>query len=91
MACDESRSLNSADENAVDDVLHVLQEGMTATRKHPGGDPRMRLEGILASFVSTLANDNGRGNVDTCLVLHIPASAHARSSTRSVAGCNQVL
>jgi len=51
----------------------------------------MRLEGFLADFVSTLANDNERGDVDTCLALRIPTSAHGRWSTRSMAGCNQVL
>jgi len=52
----------------------------------------MRVEGFLADFVSTLVNDNGRGDVETrCLVPYIPASAHARSSTRSVGGCNPVL
>ena len=52
----------------------------------------MRLEGLLADFVSTLFNGNGRGDVETwCLVPHIPTSIHARSSTQSVAGCNQVL
>jgi hypothetical protein len=48
-----------ADENGVANVLHVLQEGITATRKHPGDDPRMRLEGFLADFVSTRNNDKG--------------------------------
>ncbi len=63
-------------------MLHVLQEGITATRNHPGGDPRMRLEGFLADFVSTLVNDNERDDIETgSLVPHIPASAHARSST----------
>ena len=46
-------------------MLHVLQEGITATRKHPGGDPRMRLEGFLADFVSILFNGNGTGDVET--------------------------
>ena len=33
----------------------------------------MRLEGFVADFVSTLVNDNGRGDVETrCLVPHIP-------------------
>jgi hypothetical protein len=81
-----------ADEDGVADVLRVLQEAITATRKHPGGDPRMRLEGFLADFVSTLVNGNGRNDVEMrYLVPHIPASTHARSSTRSVAGCDQVL
>ena len=44
----------------------------------------MHLERFLADFVSTLVNDSGRGDVETrCLVSHIPASTHARSSTRS--------
>jgi hypothetical protein len=30
-----------------------------------GDDPRMRLEGFLADLVSTLINDNGRGDVET--------------------------
>ena len=82
----------AADQDGVADVLHVIQEGITATRKHPGGDPRMRLEGFLADFVSTLVNDNRRGDIETeCLVPHLPASAHARPSTRSVAGCDQIL
>jgi len=54
-------------------VLYVLHEGITATRKHLGGDPRMRLEDFLADFVSTLVNDNGRGDIVTiCLVPYIP-------------------
>ena len=70
-------------------MLRVLQEGVTATGKRPGGDPRMRLEGFLADFVSTLVNDNGRSDVETrYLAPYIPASAHARSSTRSVEGCD---
>ena len=73
-------------------MLHVLQGGITATCKLPGGEPRMRLEGSLADFVSTLVNDSGRGDAEArCLVPHIPASAHARSNTRSPAGSNQVL
>ena len=40
-------------------VLHVLLEGITATRKHPGGDPRMRFGGFLANFLSTLFNGSG--------------------------------
>jgi len=76
----------------VANVFHAFQGAITATRKHPGGDLRMRLEGILADFVGILVNDNGRGDVETrCLVPYIPASAHARPSTRSVAGCNPVL
>ena len=42
------------------DVLRVLQEGIAAIRKHPGGDSRMRLEGFLADFVSTLVHNNER-------------------------------
>ena len=55
----------------------------------PGGDPRMRLEGFSADFVSTLVNDSGRGDVETrCFVYHIPANAHAQSNTHSLAGNN---
>jgi hypothetical protein len=40
----------------------------------------MRLEGFLDDFVSTIVNDNGRGDVETsCLVPYIPASAHAHT------------
>jgi len=59
-------------------VLHVLQEANTSVRKHPRGDPRMGVEGFLADFVSTLINDNGKGDVETrylvpqrpCLIKH---------------------
>jgi len=55
-------------------VLHVLQEANTATHKHPGGDPRIRPEGSLTDFVSTLVNDNGIGDVESrCLVPYIAA------------------
>ena len=85
-------SNKAADEDEVADVLHVLQEGITAIRKHPGGDPRMRLEGFLADFVSILAHNKEKSNIEMeCLVPHFPRSVYARSSTRSVAGCNQVL
>jgi len=61
--------------DGVADVLRVLQAANTAIRKHPGGDPRMRLEGFLADLVSTLVDDNGRGDVESrCLVPYIPAS-----------------
>ena len=57
-------------------MLHVPQEAIIATRKHPGGDPRMRLEGLWADFVSTLINGNGGCDVETrCLVPYIPAIA----------------
>jgi hypothetical protein len=76
----------------VADAVHILQEGITAIRKHPGGDPRMRLEGFLVDFVSNLVNNSERVDIEAgCLVPHSPPSVRARESTRSVAGCNQVL
>jgi hypothetical protein len=58
-------SHRAADEDGVADVRHVLQEGMTSIRKHPGGDPGMRLEGFLANFVSTLVNNKEKGDVES--------------------------
>ena len=37
----------------------------------------MPLEGFLADFVSTLVNDNERGDIEACLVLHIPVADQA--------------
>ena len=34
------------------DVMQVLEEGIAAVRKIEGGDPKMRLEGFLSTFVS---------------------------------------
>jgi hypothetical protein len=70
---------NSADEVGVTDVLHVLQGGIATIRKHPGGDPRMRLESFLADFVSSLVSNEEKSGVETYYsVPHFPRGIHAR-------------